>query len=94
MAAASPYQAARIIYQWAAGDDSRVAKVREWFDDAVEGAFGSKGGANAIQNASKNGVAYSVLVALDETSRLTAIEWALQCLAAGSPPSSRTRIQF
>lgn len=94
MAGTNPTYAAGIIYRWATGDSTRIADVRGWRDSAINGAFGAKGGANSIQSASKNGVAYTMLVSMSESERLIVLDLAISYLENGVNPSTRTVATF
>ena len=50
----------------------------------------TKGGGNTLTNSQKNGISYTVLVSLPETTRLTVISLAISYIKRGIRPSSRT----
>ncbi len=50
----------------------------------------SKGGGNTLTNSQKNGISYTVLVSLPETTRLVVLNQAIAWIKRGIRPSSRT----
>ena len=54
----------------------------------------SKGGGNTLTQSQKNGISYSVLVSLPETTRLVVINQAIAWIKRGIRPTSRTRAGF
>jgi hypothetical protein len=50
----------------------------------------SKNGGNTLTNSQKNGISYTVLVSLPETTRLVVLNSAIRWIKAGVRPSSRT----
>jgi hypothetical protein len=91
---ATAYQAAQTLYDWAYEDHERIASIRAAYEAAISGAYLSKGGTNAIQSASKNGVSYSVMVGLSEVERIACLRVALAYLDAKVRPSSKGKAQF
>jgi hypothetical protein len=49
----------------------------------------SKGGGNTLTNSQKNGISYSVLVSLPETTRITVINTAIAFIKRGIRPSPK-----
>lgn len=54
----------------------------------------SKGGGNTLTQSQKNGISYSVLVSLPETTRLVVINQAIAWIKNGIRPTSRTTAGF
>ena len=50
----------------------------------------SKGGGNTLNNSQKNGISYSVLVSLPETTRLVVLNQAISWIRRGIRPTSKT----
>jgi hypothetical protein len=50
----------------------------------------SKGGGNTLTQSQKNGISYSVLVSLPETTRLVVLNTAIAWIKRGTRPTSRT----
>ena len=50
----------------------------------------SKGGGNTLTNSQKNGISYTVLVSLPETTRIVVLNQAIAWIKRGIRPSSRT----
>jgi hypothetical protein len=50
----------------------------------------SKGGGNTLTQSQKNGISYSVLVSLPETTRLVVLNQAINWIKRGIRPTSRT----
>jgi hypothetical protein len=50
----------------------------------------SKGGGNTLTQSQKNGISYSVLVSLPETTRLVVLNSAINWIKRGIRPTSRT----
>jgi len=87
-------------------DASIKLLVQAWFDAAqddpsilpslIEARSASltgmltKGKMNDLQNSQKNGISYSVLVSLPETTRLVVLNQAISWIRKGVRPSSRT----
>lgn len=49
----------------------------------------TKGGGNTLTNSQKNGISYSVLVSLPETTRITVINTAIAFIKRGIRPSPK-----
>lgn len=92
--AASVYSVARNLYEWAAGNDARVAEIRSAFDDAISAGPLKRGGLDAISSATKNGVSMQKLVGLNEDQRITALRICLSWLVDGLPMQGRARAVF
>jgi hypothetical protein len=50
----------------------------------------SKGGGNTLTNSQKNGISYSVLVSMPETTRLVVLNNAIAWIRRGVRPGTRT----
>jgi len=50
----------------------------------------SKGGGNTLTNSQKNGISYSVLVSMPETTRITILNTAINWIRLGIRPASKT----
>ena len=91
MAGANPTLIAKQLYDWARGDDSRIAKLQAEYDSAVVGGFLTKGGTDLVTKAIKNNVTVEKKIDLTETDRVAAINIALTCLKSGVRPSTKVR---
>jgi hypothetical protein len=77
-------------YYDAAQDDPTVLRsLIEARAAALTGML-SKGGGNTLQNSQKNGISFTVLVSLPETTRLVVLNTAIGWIKRGIRPSSRT----
>lgn len=77
-------------YYDAAQDDPSILQSLIAARSAALTGMLSKGGGNTLTNSQKNGISYSVLVSLPETTRLTVINSAISFIKRGIRPSSRT----
>ena len=77
-------------YYDAAQDDPSI--LRSLIDARTAALTGmlSKGGGNTLTNSQKNGISYTVLVSLPETTRLVVLNQAIAWIKRGVRPSSRT----
>jgi len=77
-------------YYDAAQDDPTI--LRALIDARTEALTGvmAKGGGNTLTNSQKNGISYSVLVSLPETTRITVLNTAINWIKRGVRPTSRT----
>ena len=77
-------------YYDAAQDDPSI--LRSLIDARTVALTGmlSKGGGNTLTNSQKNGISYTVLVSLPETTRLVVLNQAIAWIKRGIRPSSRT----
>ena len=92
--AATTYSTAHNLYQWAVGDASRVADIKQEFDSSIANGALKKGGMDSITNAQKNGIGMTKQVGQDESSRQTALRLALSWLNQGFAPGTRSRGLF
>jgi hypothetical protein len=92
--AASAFEAAQNLYDYACGNASRIAEVKAAYDTAVSGGLLTKGGTDNITSATKNGVSYQKTVGLPESLRITALRIAVLGLENNTRPSTRTYARF
>jgi hypothetical protein len=85
----SPKQLIQAYYD-AAQDDPNI--LRSLIDARAAALTGmlSKGGGNTMTNSQKNGISYTVLVSLPETTRLVVLNTAIAWIKRGIRPNSRT----
>jgi hypothetical protein len=85
----SPKQLIQAYYD-AAQDDPNI--LRSLIDARAAALTGmlSKGGGNTLTNSQKNGISYTVLVSLPETTRLVVLNTAIAWIKRGIRPNSRT----
>ena len=83
----------RAYYDAAADDPTILRALIDARSAAVTGLL-SKGGGNTLTQSQKNGISYSVLVSLPETTRLVVINQAIAWIKRGIRPTSRTRGGF
>ncbi len=88
--AANAFQAAQDLYDYAAGNASRIATVKAAYDSAVSAGLLTKGGTDNVTSATKNGVTYQKTVGLTESQRITAMRIAITGLENNTRPSTRT----
>lgn len=88
--------AAQLIqaYYDAAQDDPSILQSLIAARAAALTGMLSKGGGNTLTQSQKNGISYSVLVSLPETTRLVVINQAIAWIKSGIRPTSRTRGGF
>ena len=81
-----------LVQAWydASVDDPTV--LRSLIDARTAALTGmlTKGKMNDLQNSQKNGISYSVLVSLPETTRLVVLNSAINWIKRGIRPTSRT----
>ena len=76
-------------YYDAAQDDPSILQSLIAARTAALTGMLSKGGGNTLTNSQKNGISYSVLVSLPETTRLTVINSAIGFIKRGIRPASK-----
>jgi len=84
--------AKHLIQAWydAAQDDPTILRsLIEARTAALTGML-TKGGSNTLTNSQKNGISYTVLVSLPETTRLVVLNTAIGWIKRGIRPQSRT----
>jgi len=81
-------------YYDAAADDPTVLRSLIDARSTLISAGLSKGGLNSLQNSQKNGISFTSLVSLPETTRLVVINQAIAWIKRGIRPTSRTRGGF
>lgn len=86
----NPTLIAQAIYDYAAGDSAKIAAVEAARDSLITGGALTKGGLNTISSASKNGVAYSMLVGMSVGEQLVTLNLALNYLDNTTRPATRT----
>jgi hypothetical protein len=92
--AASTYDVARNLFEWARGDEVRIGQINAAFDAAVTGGALAKGGLNSIGSGTKNGVTAQMVIGLPENDRITALRLVKGWLAQGFCPGRRSRAVF
>jgi hypothetical protein len=85
----SAKQLIQAYYDAAQDDPSLLRSLIAARTAALTGML-SKGGGNTLTNSQKNGVSYSVLVSLPETTRLVVLNTAISYIKRGIRPSSRS----
>jgi hypothetical protein len=85
----SPKQLIQAYYDAAQDDPSLLRSLIAARTAALTGML-SKGGGNTLTNSQKNGVSYSVLVSLPETTRLVVLNTAISYIKRGIRPSGRS----
>jgi hypothetical protein len=85
----SPKELIKAYYD-AAQDDPTILQALIQARTAALTGMMSKGGGNTLTNSQKNGISYSVLVSLPETTRLTVLNSAINWIKRGVRPSTRT----
>lgn len=91
MAGANPTLIAKQLYDWAVGDDSRIAQLQAEYDSATVAAYLKKGGTDLVTKAIKNNVTVEKRIDLTESDRIAALNIALTGLKNGVRPSSKVR---
>jgi hypothetical protein len=81
-----------LIQAWydAAQDDPTVLSSLVSARTAALNGMLTKGKMNDLQNSQKNGISYTVLVSLPETTRIAVLNQAIAWIKRGIRPSSRT----
>lgn len=77
-------------YYDAAQDDPTILRALVDARTAALTGMLSKGGGNTLTNSQKNGISYSVLVSMPETTRITILNTAINWIRLGLRPSSKT----
>jgi hypothetical protein len=77
-------------YYDAAQDDPSILQSLIAARSAALTGMLSKGGGNTLTQSQKNGISYSVLVSLPETTRLVVLNNAISWIKRGIRPTSRT----
>ena len=90
----NPTLVAQAIYDYAAGDATKTAAVTTARDLLITGGALTRGGMNSIASASKNSVAYSMMVGMSIQEQLLALNLAVRYLASEVRPVTRTVSQF
>jgi hypothetical protein len=78
----------KALYDAAQDDPSILQSLIAARTAALTGML-SKGGGNTLTNSQKNGISYSVLVSLPETTRITVINTAIAFIKRGIRPSPK-----
>lgn len=86
--AASAFQAAQDLYDYAVGNSGRIATIKAAFESAVSAGILTKGGTDNVTSATKNGVTYQKTVGLTESQRITALRIAVAGLENNTRPST------
>ena len=81
--ASSVHSVALNLFYWAKDDPSRIAQIRTAFDAAMTAGALTKGGLDAVIQATKNSVTMQKTVGMSENDRQTALRWALKWLEVG-----------
>jgi hypothetical protein len=76
-------------YDAAQDDPTILSSLIQARSAALTGML-TKGKMNDLQNSQKNGISYSVLVSLPETTRLVVLNSAIAWIRKGVRPSTRT----
>jgi hypothetical protein len=76
-------------YYDAAQDDPSILQSLIAARTAALTGMLTKGGGNTLTNSQKNGISYSVLVSLPETTRITVINTAIAFIKRGIRPSPK-----
>jgi hypothetical protein len=85
----SPKHLIQAWYDASRDDPTILTSLIEARKAALTGML-SKGGANTLTNSQKNGISYTVLVSLPETTRIAVLNQAIAWIKRGIRPSSRT----
>lgn len=85
----SPKQLIQAWYDAAQDDPTILSSLVAARSAALTGML-SKGGGNTLTNSQKNGISYTVLVSLPETTRLVVLNQAIAWIKRGIRPNSRT----
>jgi hypothetical protein len=85
----SPKTLIQAYYDAAQDDPTILGALVDARTEALSGML-SKGGGNTLTNSQKNGISYSVLVSLPETTRITVLNTAINWIKRGVRPTSRT----
>jgi hypothetical protein len=81
-----------LVQAWydAAQDDPTILSSLIQARSAALTGMLTKGKMNDLQNSQKNGISYSVLVSLPETTRLVVLNQAISWIKRGIRPTSKT----
>jgi hypothetical protein len=85
----SPKTLIQAYYDAAQDDPTILGALVDARTAALTGML-SKGGGNTLTNSQKNGISYSVLVSMPETTRITILNTAINWIRLGVRPSSKT----
>jgi len=85
----SPKTLIQAYYDAAQDDPTILGALVDARTAALTGML-SKGGGNTLTNSQKNGISYSVLVSMPETTRITILNTAINWIRLGFRPASKT----
>jgi hypothetical protein len=85
----SPKTLIQAYYDAAQDDPTILGALVDARTAALTGML-SKGGGNTLTNSQKNGISYSVLVSMPETTRITILNTAINWIRLGVRPASKT----
>lgn len=85
----SPKTLIQAYYDAAQDDPTILGALVDARTAALTGML-SKGGGNTLTNSQKNGISYSVLVSMPETTRITILNTAINWIRLGIRPVSKT----
>jgi len=85
----SPKTLIQAYYDAALDDPTILGALVDARTEALTGML-SKGGGNTLTNSQKNGISYSVLVSMPETTRITILNTAINWIRLGIRPASKT----
>ena len=85
----SPKTLIQAYYDAAQDDPTILGALVDARTAALTGML-SKGGGNTLTNSQKNGISYSVLVSMPETTRITILNMAISWIRLGIRPASKT----
>jgi|Laugrespbdmm15sd_2_1035082.scaffolds.fasta_scaffold07518_2 hypothetical protein len=85
----SPKTLIQAYYDAAQDDPTILGALVDARTAALTGML-SKGGGNTLTNSQKNGISYSVLVSMPETTRITILNTAINWIRLGIRPASKT----
>ena len=85
----SPKTLIQAYYDAAQDDPTILGALVDARTAALNGML-SKGGGNTLTNSQKNGISYSVLVSMPETTRITILNTAINWIRLGVRPASKT----
>jgi len=85
----SPKTLIQAYYDAALDDPTILGALVDARTAALTGML-SKGGGNTLTNSQKNGISYSVLVSMPETTRITILNTAINWIRLGVRPASKT----
>ena len=85
----SPKTLIQAYYDAAQDDPTILGALVDARTAALNGML-SKGGGNTLTNSQKNGISYSVLVSMPETTRITILSTAINWIRLGVRPASKT----